>query len=113
MVKGLTVNNIYDIPCFHQEFINIWEAKENPPQILSEYETIKIFPKESVQDYCTRFNKLYNALPANMRPPQGIVLLKFPYGFDLDLSYHLKERDSSTLEEMKKYFVIVEANLLA
>jgi hypothetical protein len=48
---------------------------------------------ESVQDYCTRFNNIYNAIPTNIKPPQGLALIKFPDGFDVDMSYQLRERN--------------------
>jgi hypothetical protein len=40
-----------------------------------------------VQDYCTRFNNLYNAIPVDIKPPQGLELIKFPDAFDTDMSY--------------------------
>ena len=61
--------------------------KKNPLQILSEYENIKRNVGESVQDYCVRFNAVYNAIPANIKPPEGLALLKFPDGFDTNMAY--------------------------
>lgn len=87
--------------------------KKNPLQILSEYENIKRNVGESVQDYCVRFNTLYNAIPANIKPPEGLDFLKFPYGFDADMAYQLCEHDLTTLEDMQNNVVSVEANLLA
>jgi len=60
--KNLATNSIYDLPSLYQTFINKWEIKKNPLQILSEYNNIKRNRGESVQDYCTRFNSVYNAL---------------------------------------------------
>lgn len=39
--KGLTPNSVRDLPSLHKLFINKWEVKKNPLQILSEYEKIK------------------------------------------------------------------------
>jgi hypothetical protein len=89
------------------------EVKKNPLQILSEYENIRINQGETVQDYCTRFNNLYNAIPTEIKPPQGLALIKFLNGFDADMSYQLRERNSTTLEDMQKSAISVEANLLA
>jgi hypothetical protein len=66
-----------------------------------------------VQDYCTRFNNIYNAIPTNIKPPQGLALIKFLDGFDAHMSYQLRERNPATLEEMQRDVVSVEANLLA
>jgi ribonuclease HI len=101
------------LPLFTEVFLDRWEVKKNPLQILSEYENIKRNQGETVQDYCTRFNNLYNAIPADIKPPQGLALIKFPDGFDADMSYQLRERNSATLEDMQKSAVSVEANLLA
>jgi hypothetical protein len=65
-----------------------------------------------VKDYCTRFNNIYNAIPKNIKPPQGLALIKFPDGFDADISYQLTERNHATLEDMQRDVVSVESNLL-
>jgi hypothetical protein len=53
-----------------------------------------------VQDYCIRFNNIYNAIPVDIKPPQGLDLINFPDGFDADMSYQIRERNYVTLEEM-------------
>ena len=63
-------------------------------QILSEYNNLKRNVGESVQDYCTSFNSVYNALPPHMKPPQGLALVKFTEGFDPDMAYQLREKES-------------------
>ena len=100
--KSLAPNSIHDLPALYQTFINRWEIKKNPIQILSEYNNLKRNMGESVQDYCTRFNSFYNALPPHMKPPLGSALAKFPKVFDPDMTYQLRERDPATLEEIKK-----------
>jgi hypothetical protein len=111
--KALPAASIPDLVAFHRSFLDRWEVKKNPLQILSEYETIRRNQGESVQDYCTRFNNLYNAIPAEIKPPQGLALIKFPDGFDADMSYQLRERNSTTLADMQNSAISVEANLLA
>ena len=66
-----------------------------------------------MKDYCTHFNNLYNAIPTDIKPPQGLALIIFPDGFDADMSYQLRERNFATLEDMQKSAVSVEENLLA
>jgi hypothetical protein len=41
-----------------------------------------------------------------------VALIKFPDGFDADMSYQLRERNVATLEDMKKSAISVEDNLL-
>ena len=47
-----------------------------------------------------------------MRPPLGMVLVKFPEGLNADMDYQLRERDYNTLEDMKNGAVSVEENLI-
>jgi len=111
--KSLPTNSITDLPTFHQTFLNRWDIKKNPLQILSEYENIKCEVGESVQDYCARFKTTYNAIPVNVKPPLDLALIKFPGDFDADMSYQLRERNSPTLEAIQRDDVSVEANLQA
>ena len=61
--------------------------------------------------YIIRFNAVYNAIPADLRPSKKSALLKFPDGFDPEMAYSLRDRDLPTLEDMQKISVSVEANL--
>jgi hypothetical protein len=111
--KGLCATSVLDLTVFQRSFLDRWEVKKNPLQILSEYENIRRNQGETVQDYCTRFNNLYNVILTEIKPPQSLALIKFPDGFDADMSYQLRERKSTTLEDMQKSAMSVEANLLA
>lgn len=93
--------------------MNRWAKKNNPLQILFEYENIRRGPNETVQDYCTRFNNIYNAILVNLRPPPDLSLIKFPDGFDTDMAFQRKERNLASLEDIQSVAVSVEANLLA
>ena len=81
--------------------------------ILSEYDTIKRGPHETVLDYCARFNNVYNAIPQKLRPTPDLALYKFPDGFDVEMAYQLRERAPQSLAEMQNVVVSVEANLIA
>jgi L-rhamnose mutarotase len=111
--KALPATLVHDLVAFQRIFLDRWQVKKNSLQILSEYENIKRNQGETVQDYCTHFNNLYNAIPTEIKPPQGLALIKFPDGFDANMSYQLRERNAATLEDMQKSAISVEANLLA
>ena len=98
---------------FPRFFLDRWEVNKNPLHILPEYKNIRRNQGETVQDYCTRFNNLYNVIPADIESPQVFSLIKFHDGFDVDMAYQLRERNSTTLEDMQKSAISVEANLLA
>ena len=111
--RTLLAASITTLKNIQRKFLDRWEVKKNPLQILSEYENIKRNVGESVQDYCVRFNTVYNAIHVDIKPPMGLDLNKFLDGFDPDMAYQLRERDPATLEDMQKIAVSVEANLLA
>ena len=98
--KAFPANHIDDLANFQRLFIDRWERKKNPLQILSEYYNIRRAPNDLIQDYCTRFNDIYNAIPAKIKPPPELALIKFPDGFDVNMSYQLRERNPETLEQM-------------
>jgi len=106
-------NSIDNLEVFQQQFLNRWEKKKNTLHILSKYENIRRGPNETIQDYCTRFNNIYNAIPVNLRPTPDLALIKFPDGFDTNMEFQLRERNHPTLEDMQSVAVSVEANLLA
>ena len=91
--KGLPPGSINDLPALYHTFINKWEVRANPRQLLAEYMTLKRNVGESVHDYTMRFNSIYNALPPHMKPPQGMALAKYPEGFDADMAYQLMDKE--------------------
>ena len=111
--RGLPAARIATLAELKRQFLNRWEVKKNPLQILAEYEQIKWNAGESVQDYCVRFNAVYNEIPDHLNPPVGLAMMKFPDGFDADMAYQLSEREPATMEDMQKIVVSVEANLVS
>ena len=92
-LRGLPVARIATLADLQRQFLNRWEVKKNPPQILVEYEQIKRNAGGSVQDYCIRYNLVYNEIPDHLRPLVGLAMVKFPDGFDTDMAYQLRERE--------------------
>lgn len=90
--RALPANTINDPEALYQTFLNIWEKKKDPLHISSEYENLKRGPQETIQDYCTRFNNVYNVIPHNLIPPPDLALIIFPDAFDFDMAYQLRER---------------------
>ena len=68
---------------------------------------------EAVKIFSDRFNKIYNALPMQCKPPEGMAKLHYAEGFDDDFSVLLRERRSTTLVDMMNDAIEVEVNLMA
>lgn len=58
-------------------------------------------PNETVQEFTSRFNTVYNTIPDDMKPPPGFAVIHYPYAFDPEMAYQLRESDLITLEEMQ------------
>jgi hypothetical protein len=80
--------------------------------ILEEYDHLKRHSGETVHQFSSRFNKVYHVIPADIRPPPRSTHLHYPNSFDPKMTFQLRERNTATLEEMKKIAVDVEANLI-
>ena len=65
-----------------------------------------------MQHFSSRFNQFYYSMPIDIKPPLGLALLHYLDAFDLEMTFHLRERNTTTLEEMQKIAVDVEANLM-
>jgi hypothetical protein len=110
--KTLSVASIPNLQQFVEVFLGKWEIKRNPFLILEEYDHLKRHPGETVQHFSSRFNRVYNSMPADIRPPPGSTLLRYPDSFDPEMAFQLRERNTTTLKEMQDSAISVEANLL-
>ena len=80
--------------------------------IIKEYNHLKRHPGETLQHFSARFNTVYHAIPAKIKPPLEWALLHYPNAFDPEMAFQIRERYPSTLEEMQRIAVDVEANIL-
>jgi hypothetical protein len=80
--------------------------------ILEEYDHLKRKPGETVQQFLASFNEVYHSIPMDVRPPPGLAKLHFPYAFDPEMAFQLRERNTASLEDMQNIAFDVEANLL-
>ena len=64
--RALAPNSIADLPALYRAFLNRWEKKKDPLQILSNFGKLKRGPNEAVQDYIIRFNEASNVVPPNL-----------------------------------------------
>jgi hypothetical protein len=110
--KNLPAASIGDFHQFVKVFLDKWVIKRNLFLILEEYDHLKRQPGETVQHFSARFNQVYHSMPDDIKPPPGLALLHYPYAFDPKMEFQLRERNTTTLEEMQNNAIDVEANLL-
>jgi hypothetical protein len=110
--KNLPAASIRNFNQFMQVFLDRWVVMRNVFLILEEYDHLKRKPRETIQQFSARFNEVYHSIPVEVRPPPGLAKLHFPEAFDPDMDFQLRERNTTSLEEMQSIVVNVETNLL-
>jgi len=78
--KGLPTTHIEDLDVF----IDCLWIDRKQRKTLSKYYLNIITLEEILMD---QFNSIYNAIPTNIKRPPNLRLIKFPDGFDTDMSY--------------------------
>jgi hypothetical protein len=110
--KNLPAASIRNFNQFMQVFLDRWVVMRNVFLLLEEYDHLKRNPGETIHQFSARFNKVYHAIPTDIRPPPGSAHLHYPDAFDPEMTFQLRERNTASLEEMQSIAVDVETNLL-
>jgi len=105
--------SIPNFASFETLFLSGWGYKNNPLQLLTQYNNIKISPNETVQEFSTRFMEVYNSIPTEVKPPPGASQLRYDDSFDSEFALLLRERRSNTLDDMMSETIEVEVNMMA
>lgn len=64
-------------------------------------------------EFVRRFNKLYNRLLVEIKPPPAGAKITFAGAFESNFGFTLRERRSPTLDQIQTYALEIEANLVA
>jgi hypothetical protein len=67
---------------------------------LTEFVSLRKTNSEIVMEFIQRFNKLYNKIPAEVKPSQPAAKVTFVEAFEPDFSLLLRERRGATLNQM-------------
>ena len=80
---------------------------------MTEFGALRKKNSESVLEFTQRFNKLYNKIPVEVKPPQPATKVTFAGAFDPNFSLLLRERRSTDLMKMKDDALEIESNMMA
>jgi hypothetical protein len=67
---------------------------------MTEFRSLKRKEGEYVSDFSKRFNKMYNKIPAEIKPSKASTKITYASAFDLDFCLLLRERRATTLAHM-------------
>ena len=92
--KSLADNTIHTWEEMENFFTLKWGEKRDHGYVLTEFNALKKRHNEDVTEFIKRFNKLYNNLPAEIKPPQPAAKVVFAGAFKPEFGFTLRERKS-------------------
>ena len=84
--KDLPARSITAFEAFQTLFFERWEAKNIPLQILSQYNNLKKGNFEYVHEFSSRFMRVYNSIPGDIKPLVGATKLHYANAFESGFS---------------------------
>jgi ribonuclease HI len=111
--RSFPPNSIADIEALDDTFLRHWGDKKDFLYYITEFGALKRKQGESIPDFTKRFNKMYGKIPDEIKPSETSAKITFANAFDVEFSLLLRERRSSTLNQMQEAAIEVESNILA
>jgi hypothetical protein len=113
VARELAPRSIQNFCRFESLFLEKWEEKNNSVQMLTLYNQLKRGNDESIKNFSSRFNTIYNSLPKDCRSLEGMAKLHYAEAFDDEFALFLRERRSATLVDMMSDAIEVEINMMS
>jgi hypothetical protein len=110
--KALPPGSIDGIEALDSTFLRQWGDKKDFMYYMTEFGSLKRKEGESVSDFSKRFNKMYNRIPAEIKPSEASAKITYSSAFDPDFCLMLRERRAAMLAHMQDAAVEVESNIL-
>jgi hypothetical protein len=110
--KALPPGSIDGIEALDNAFLRQWGDKKDFMYYMIEFGSLKRKEGESVSDFSKRFNKMYNKIPAEIKPFEASTNITYASTFDPDFCLLLRKRRATTLAHMQDAPVEVESNIL-
>ena len=90
--RYIPARSIATFEAFQTLFLEICGDKTSPLQVLSQYNNLKKGGFEYVHEFSSRFMRVYNSIPADIKPLVGAAKLHYADAFDNDFVLLLRER---------------------
>jgi uncharacterized small protein (DUF1192 family) len=111
--RGLAPGSIAGIEALDYVFLRQWGDRKYYMYYMTEFGSLKKMEGESVSDFSKRFNKMYNKIPAEIKPSEASAQISYAGTFDPDFCLVLRERRATSLAQMQDATIEVESNILA
>jgi hypothetical protein len=111
--RSLPAASIPSYDALEDAFLRQWGERKDHLYYLTEFGSLKKKNSETVMEFILRFNKLYNKIPAEVKPSQPAAKVTFAGAFEPDFALLLRERRGATLNRMQDDAVEIESNMMA
>jgi ribonuclease HI len=111
--QSLPAASIPSYDALEDAFLRQWGERKDHLYYLTEFGSLKKKNSETVMEFILRFNKLYNKIPAEVKPSQPAAKVTFVGAFEPDFTLLLRERRGATLNRMQDDAVEIESNMMA
>jgi hypothetical protein len=111
--RGLALGSIAGIEALDSAFLRQWGDRKDFMYYMTEFGSLKKMEGESISDFSKRFNKMYNKIPAEIKPSEASAKISYASAFGPDFYLLLREIRATTLAQMKYAAIEVESNVLA
>jgi hypothetical protein len=111
--RGLAPGSITGIEALDNVFLRQWGDRKDYMYYMTEFGSLKKMEGESVSNFSKRFNKMYNKIPAEIKPSEAFAQISYAGAFDPDFCLMLRERRATSLAQMQDASIEVESNILA
>jgi hypothetical protein len=111
--RSLPAASILSYDALEDAFLRQWGERKDHLYYLTEFGSLRKKNSETVMEFIQRFNKLYNKIPAEVKPSQPAAKVTFAGAFEPDFTLLLRERRGATLNRMQDDAVEIESNMMA
>ena len=107
--KSLAKNTVHTWEEMENFFTLKWGEKRDHGYVLTNFNDLKKRHNEDVTEFMKRLNKIYNNLPAKIKPPQVAAKVVFAGDFEPYFGFTLRERRSTSLDRIQTNAFEVES----
>ena len=88
--RDLPAGSIAGIEALHESFLKQWGDRKDCLYYITKFGSLKRIEGESLVDFTKRFNKVYQKIPAEVKPPETTAMITFANVFDANFSLWLR-----------------------
>jgi hypothetical protein len=110
--RGLPPGSIVGIEALDSAFLRQWGDMKDFMYYMIEFGSLRNLEGDSVSNFSKRFNKMYNKIPAKIKPSEASAMISYASAFGLDFCLLLREIRATSLAQMQDAAIEVESNVL-